>query len=285
MSAGAIGGFVGGAITTGSLSGAIKGAVLGGLTGAFAYGIGDAGQYMGKLYGAGANFGTRIVLHGGLSSFMSKAQGGRWSSGFWSGAVGTSLAPLAETGDYYGNVASNAIIGGTLSSVTGGKFANGAALGAFRYMFNDALHEETKNQKMWRERNEGLWSGIKKGSIDIYQGIVGIPKAFLAYYDNLISATGYKDWVYGNKLPLYRWEAKVESKVFWYGIENHFGFVMQELGNDFLNRPNYYLSGLLVAPAIGTFSEVGSAAFTSASIIKVDGAIDDVIHTEINPLH
>jgi hypothetical protein len=141
MSAGAIGGFVGGAITTGSLSGAIKGAVLGGLTAGFAYGIGNIGGYI----GGNAGFATRVVLHGGLGSFMSKAQGGRWSSGFWSGAVGTYMQNITSgVKGYYENVAKNAIIGGTLSNVTGGKFANGAALGAFRYMFNDAMEHGKK---------------------------------------------------------------------------------------------------------------------------------------------
>ena len=79
---------------------------------------------------------------------MSKAQGGRWSSGFWSGAVGTSLAPFAKTGNYYGNVTSNAIIGGTISRVTGGKFANGAALGAFRYMFDEHMHDMMEKAKV-----------------------------------------------------------------------------------------------------------------------------------------
>jgi hypothetical protein len=38
-----------------------------------------------------------------------------------------------------------AVVGETTSHITGGKFANGAALGAFRYMFNDALHDPRLN--------------------------------------------------------------------------------------------------------------------------------------------
>jgi hypothetical protein len=123
------GGFVGTAVNGGSLGDSLRAGVIGGLIGGVTAGFTN-------MIGDVSNLGMRAGLHGSLGAFMSKAQGGRWSSGFWSGAVGTSLAPLAETGNYYGNVASNAIIGGTVSSVTGGKFANGAVVGAFRYMFS-----------------------------------------------------------------------------------------------------------------------------------------------------
>jgi hypothetical protein len=37
-----------------------------------------------------------------------------------------------------GNTAIEAVIGGTISMIGGGKFANGAQTGAFRYLFNDS---------------------------------------------------------------------------------------------------------------------------------------------------
>ena len=42
---------------------------------------------------------------------------------------------------YYAKVASSAFVAGTISQITGGKFANGAFSGAFRFMFNDAAHK------------------------------------------------------------------------------------------------------------------------------------------------
>jgi len=58
---------------------------------------------------------------------MTRARGGRWNSGFLSGAVGTLLSPLTDKAkDYYYKVAANAVVGGTISEITGGKFANGA---------------------------------------------------------------------------------------------------------------------------------------------------------------
>jgi hypothetical protein len=40
------------------------------------------------------------------------------------------------------NTAREAVIGGTISVVGGGKFANGAQTGAFRYLFNESMHDD-----------------------------------------------------------------------------------------------------------------------------------------------
>ena len=180
--AGFTGGFVGTALNGGSFGQSLRngviGGIIGGVTAGFAKGIGDVGAWMGSQgYSAAAQLGTRAILHGGLGAFMSKLRGGKWNSGFWGGSVGTLLSPLANTGNYYGNVASNAIIGGTVSSVTGGKFANGASFGAFRYMFNDWRHKvaEQVGGKVTGETakalnvNKSMSNIIKSGG----QGIVG----------------------------------------------------------------------------------------------------------------
>ena len=118
---------------------------------------------------------------------MSRLRGGSWSAGFWSGATGTALAPLAETGNYYGNVASNAVIGGTISEVTGGKFTNGAAFGAFRYMFNDALHTtypkkdemlRVTESKRWVYDNNGSYKTMVVNGRDIGQQLYGTYRYF-----------------------------------------------------------------------------------------------------------
>ena len=147
--AGFTGGFVGTALNGGSFGQSLRngviGGIIGGVTAGFANGIGNfadgAGSWMGQQgFNAGVRLGTRTILHGGLSAFISKAQGGRWSSGYWAGAVGTYLGGAIKTGNnYVGNIAKNAIISGSVSRITGGKFANGAVFGAFRYMFNDSL--------------------------------------------------------------------------------------------------------------------------------------------------
>ena len=129
-----------------SLRAGVIGGIIGGVTAGFANGIGDAGAWMTSQAGNEfAGLATRTVLHGALSSFMSKVQGGKWSAGFWAGAVGTYLGTTIKTGNnYFGNIAKNAIISGSVSRITGGKFANGAIMGAFRYMFNDSLKHGVK---------------------------------------------------------------------------------------------------------------------------------------------
>ncbi|VVM25157.1 hypothetical protein BSPWISOXPB_5128 [uncultured Gammaproteobacteria bacterium] len=43
-----------------------------------------------------------------------------------------------------GNTARDAVVGGTISVIGGGKFANGAQTGAFRYLFNEWTHDAQK---------------------------------------------------------------------------------------------------------------------------------------------
>ena len=79
--------------------------------------------------------GAKVLAHGAVSSIMTRARGGRWNSGFWAGFAGTMLSPMTGMAKgYYTKVASSAVVAGTVSSITGGKFANGALSGAFRFM-------------------------------------------------------------------------------------------------------------------------------------------------------
>jgi len=149
-SAGFAGGFTSTVLNGGSLGAALRNGAIGGVMGAVTAGFANAiGTYGQTISNSATRLATRAVLHGALSSFMSAARGGKWSAGFWSGAVGTTLGSVNTGNDYFGNVAKNAIISGTVSEITGGKFSNGAALGAFRYMFNDAVHEGTSLIKDW----------------------------------------------------------------------------------------------------------------------------------------
>lgn len=61
------------------------------------------------------------------------------------------MGAISSTGNFYinkyadflgraGKIASSAVLGGTVSEIGGGKFANGAITGAFSMMFNDLMH-------------------------------------------------------------------------------------------------------------------------------------------------
>jgi hypothetical protein len=68
---------------------------------------------------------------------IAKAQGGRWSSGFWSGFASSALSVgTRDYGGVTGRTMIMAVVGGTVSELTGGKFANGAVSGAFVHLFN-----------------------------------------------------------------------------------------------------------------------------------------------------
>ena len=98
---------------------------------------------------------VRASLHGITRSAISKAQGGKWSAGFWSGFASSALAPMASSASTFeGKVAMNAIVGGTASELGGGKFANGAVTGAFIMMFNELGHQSNYDKLEERVANE-----------------------------------------------------------------------------------------------------------------------------------
>jgi len=70
------------------------------------------------------------------------SQGGRWSSGFWSGLAGSALGTVMGKLDNMHlavKTVINSVASGLISKVTGGKFANGAVTGAFVYLFNHVM--------------------------------------------------------------------------------------------------------------------------------------------------
>jgi len=66
-------------------------------------------------------------------------QGGSFRSGFISAGVTkgfTNIELSAEGGNVVGGTITSALIGGTASALSGGKFANGASTAAFQFLFN-----------------------------------------------------------------------------------------------------------------------------------------------------
>jgi len=114
---------VGGYLDSGSLTGALF-AVAGAVA---AFGV--AGLNLeNQLQAALANG----LVQGGLGA----AQGQKFGAAFLSAAVSSGFGPRAGTksdlfGDPVGRVIQSAVVGGTASVIGGGKFANGAATGAF----------------------------------------------------------------------------------------------------------------------------------------------------------
>ena len=130
---GAVAGFASGLIAgRGDLRTAISGAVTGGIFGF----IGDIG--------IGSNIYEKTALHAFGGCFSAAFGGGDCKSGALSAGFAEGLGTSGALGGWgkYGNIARNAVIGGTASLASGGKFENGAMTGAFGYLFNKLGHPD-----------------------------------------------------------------------------------------------------------------------------------------------
>ena len=286
MASGAAAGFAAGVTGTllngGTLSQALQAGAQGALFGAIGAGVANV---IGSIP-LGGNLGktVRASLHGITRAAISKAQGGRWSAGFWSGFAGSALSPLTSYVDPKYKIAVQAIVGGTAAELGGGKFANGAVTAAFVMMYNHMAHQVPGHRL--HEPSDNFWQGFKKGTSDLIDGIFSLPKALYSYGDYLARITGFRDWQSGNTLPWNQWEAELEYKALMYGLENHKADILSGLWQDMTSRPNYYIGGALIGSGLGYMNSVAGKIYTagSLSIKPASGAID-YIHTEINPLH
>ena len=146
--AGLIGSTLGGA--AGGAAGAMTGALLNGanigqvakatFTGAV---VGAASGFLNFASGDGA-FLERLFKHTFSEGWLEGIQGGNMFHGFMMGATSCSGGTAINSAKFLGNtgmIAANAVLGGTVSEIGGGKFANGAITAAFSMMFNDLMHD------------------------------------------------------------------------------------------------------------------------------------------------
>jgi hypothetical protein len=101
-----------------------------------------------------------------------------------------------------GNTAIEAVIGGTISMIGGGKFANGAQTGAFRYLFNGSMHAAQRLKvrffNSFDERDnhdedvgpEGNFDGSKQGVMDAIALYAKSP------FSKDLAQDGYLDIIY-----------------------------------------------------------------------------------------
>ena len=133
------------ALATGALSGyastgTLKGALTGAFTAGLMHGVGTIGVELG-LESGGLG---KIALHAGAGCVSSVAGGGSCKSGAISGALGEAGLNLPDGGKVL-NIAKAAMLGGLGSKLAGGKFEDGATTGAFGYLFNEIMHDSSKN--------------------------------------------------------------------------------------------------------------------------------------------
>jgi len=105
--------------------------------------------------------GAKHLLHGLSRALISKAQGGTFRAGFYSGFAASAFNPGTTIGgDGAGGFGLRTtmagIVGGTASELGGGKFANGAVSGAFVHMFNAEM--SLKRNTAWNTDGNGRLS-------------------------------------------------------------------------------------------------------------------------------
>ena len=149
-------GFIGGGVATGSLKGALIGAFSGAVFNKIgqhfkglaaqnvANGVEGLSKFGGNMLTTG-QIASQIASHAVAGGVISTLAGGKFGHGFFSAGVtkgmGGALLPGGDnltTGEIMGGTVASAVIGGTASVISGGKFANGARTAAYQYMFNQA---------------------------------------------------------------------------------------------------------------------------------------------------
>jgi len=105
---------------------------------------------------------------GGASSVL---QGGKFGHGFAAAGATQAFAPgidNIETGGAPMRIAVAAIVGGTISEATGGKFVNGAVTGAFSRAFNDEVGTREKVKTLKSSHGESKVDYIDRLGDEIF---------------------------------------------------------------------------------------------------------------------
>jgi len=128
-------GYTSGLISSGNL----KGAVLGGLSAGLNYGIGQAFPVHGAQDVGTQTYFKNVGAHALAGGVVEILGGGKFGHGFISAGGGAALSPMYSKRPLIAGIQASTV-GGTLSEITGGKFANGAITSAFEFAFNYEMH-------------------------------------------------------------------------------------------------------------------------------------------------
>ncbi|OUS29383.1 hypothetical protein A9Q99_09800 [Gammaproteobacteria bacterium 45_16_T64] len=109
------------------------------IAGATAFISAQVNGYIGDTFKNGI---ANVAAHAAFSGAMSAAQGGSFWSGAAAGAVSSTIDVNGWTHglDPVSSTVVAGFVGGTVSRITGGKFANGARTAAMAHIFNDLAH-------------------------------------------------------------------------------------------------------------------------------------------------
>jgi RHS repeat-associated protein len=149
------------------------------------HGVGEGAFDFGGLALTRGQIAGQIASHAVAGGIASELQGGKFGHGFFSAGVtkgfgGAFLSGGANAGtsaEMAQNTVISAVIGGTASVVSGGKFVNGARTAAFQYLFN-AIGDKVKRHIAVKQAINNLKStyrsALRLGSAEIGAGKVRI---------------------------------------------------------------------------------------------------------------
>jgi len=163
--AGALTGGVNAAINGGNFQDILKGALIGGIQGGISGGVLHGYQANGEIF-------AHIAGHGIVGGAANVAMGGKFADGFIGGAAGAGASWLPVIGRYLspvhsplnivGRTALAGVIGGTVSAVSGGKFANGAYTSAFQHLLNAELTKSLAARRVKLIKNSTGYKILEK---------------------------------------------------------------------------------------------------------------------------
>jgi hypothetical protein len=132
----------------GDFSAALVGAFTGGAAG-------YVGTYGSGLKGVGFSQTEKVLAHGAVGGLSSKAQGGKFGSGFISSAFSKMVSGKVNNAfkgkPVIGGIAV-AMVDGTASALGGGKFSNGARTATIQFLFNELASDRPDLHKRIREK-------------------------------------------------------------------------------------------------------------------------------------
>jgi hypothetical protein len=114
--------------------------VIGGVSGAAFW---EVGTIFAPAAGQSISTTTEIesvAAHGLVGGAKESIEGGDFWKGFIATAATKATSLYPQFGSFAAETARAAVVGGTVAQLSGGKFANGAILGTFSYVFNDAAN-------------------------------------------------------------------------------------------------------------------------------------------------
>jgi RHS repeat-associated protein len=147
----------------GYMEGGLQGALFSVASMAAAAGVGDA-------FGPVGNFGNelaRAAVHGLIQGALGVAQGGKFGAAFMSAAVTSGYgSKFGHLGNRVSGVIGAAVVGGTVSRIGGGKFANGAVTGAFVQAFGEMASDRGSQRTGPQSDVQEIPSAERKEIID-----------------------------------------------------------------------------------------------------------------------